>query len=54
MRLLYRGCAGLDIHKESISVCIRTRVSGKAEAGILEERFATFTRELESRLAERA
>ena len=47
MRLLYRRCAGLDIHKNSISVCIRTRVSGKADAEIIEERFATFTQELE-------
>jgi transposase len=47
MRLLYRRCAGLDIHKDSVSVCIRTRVSGKAEAEIIEERFLTFTQELE-------
>lgn len=47
MRLLYRRCAGLDIHKDSISVCIRTRVSGQAEAEIVEQRFATFTQELE-------
>jgi transposase len=47
MRLLYRRCAGLDIHKNSISVCIRMRVRGKAEAEVLEERFATFTQELE-------
>lgn len=51
MRLLYRRCAGLDIHKDSISVCIRVRVGGKAEAEIIEERFSTFTQELE-RLAE--
>jgi transposase len=47
MRLLYRRCAGLDIHKDSISVCIRTRVNGQAEAEVLEQRFATFTQELE-------
>ena len=51
MRLLYRRCAGLDIHKNSISVCIRTRTAGKAEAEVVEERFSTFTQELE-RLAE--
>ena len=28
-------------------MCIRTRVSGKAEAEVLEERFAAFTQELE-------
>ena len=42
MRLLYRRCAGLDIHKDSISACIRVRVNGKAEAEILEERFGAF------------
>ncbi|MDQ6678169.1 MAG: IS110 family transposase [Acidobacteriota bacterium] len=47
MKLLYRRCAGLDIHKDSISVCIRMRVSGKAEAEVLESRFSTFTQELE-------
>jgi transposase len=51
MRLLYRCCAGLDIHKDSISVCIRMRIKGNAEAEVLEQRFATFTQELE-RLAE--
>jgi transposase len=51
MKLLYRRCAGLDIHKDSISVCIRIRNGGKAEAEIIEERFSTFTQELE-RLAE--
>jgi transposase len=47
MKPLYRRCAGLDIHKNSISVCIRIRGSGQAEAEVLEERFATFTQELE-------
>jgi transposase len=49
MKLLYRRCAGLDIHKDSISVCIRKRVSGKPddEPEIVEDRFATFTQELE-------
>jgi len=47
MRLLYRRCAGLDIHKDSISACIRMRVHGKPEAEVLEERFSTFTQELE-------
>jgi transposase len=47
MRLLYRRCAGLDIHKDSISVCIRTRHRSQADAEIIEERFLTFTQELE-------
>ncbi len=47
MRLLYRRCAGLDIHKDSISVCIQMRVKGNSEPEIIEERFLTFTQELE-------
>jgi hypothetical protein len=40
MKLLYRRCAGLDIHKDSIGVCIRIRNGGKTEAEIIEERFS--------------
>ena len=29
MRLLYRCCAGLDIHRDSVSACVRRRVRGK-------------------------
>jgi transposase len=47
MRLLYRRCAGLDIHKDSVSACIRVRVGGQAEAEVFEERFGTFTQQLE-------
>lgn len=46
MKLLYRCCAGLDIHKDTISACIRVRVKGKAEAEIIEQRFGTFTQQL--------
>ena len=28
MKLLYRRCAGMDVHKKSVSVCIRRRVHG--------------------------
>jgi len=45
MRLLYRPCVGLDIHKDSISACIRMGVHGKPEAEVLEDRFGTFTQE---------
>jgi len=31
MRLRYRRCTGLDIHKNSISVGIRKRISGKPD-----------------------
>jgi transposase len=47
MKLLYRRCAGIDIHKKSISVCIRRSVAGKKEAEVEEAVFGTFTQELE-------
>jgi transposase len=47
MRLLYRCCAGLDIHRDSVSACVRRRVRGSAEATIEEAVFGTFTQELE-------
>jgi hypothetical protein len=43
MKLLYRCCAGLDIHRDTVSACIRRRVRGQAEASIEEEVFGTFT-----------
>jgi len=47
MKLLYRCCAGLDIHRDTVSVCVRKRVRGQAEAATEEEVFGTFTQELE-------
>lgn len=47
MRLLYRCCAGLDIHKKSVSACIRHRVRGKPEVEVEEAVFGTFTQDLE-------
>ena len=47
MKLLYRCCARLDIHRDSVSACIRRRVRGSAEAMIEEQVFGTFTQELE-------
>ena len=50
MSVLYRCCAGLDVHKKSISACIRIRISSRklqTETAV----FGTVTRELE-RLAE--
>ena len=47
MKLLYRCCAGLDIHRDTVSACIRKRVRGRAEALIEEQVFGTFTQELE-------
>lgn len=46
MKLLYRCCAGLDIHRDTVSACIRRRVRGRAEAVVEEEVFGTFTQEL--------
>jgi len=51
MKTLYRRCAGIDVHKKSISVCVRQRVAGEKEAEIEEAVFGTFTQELE-RLAD--
>lgn len=45
MKLLYRRCAGLDVHKKSISVCVRIRHGKQVE--IHENVFGAFTQELE-------
>jgi hypothetical protein len=47
MRLLYRRCAGLDVHKKSISVCVRIQRSDSKQVEMQEEVFGTFTPELE-------
>lgn len=47
MKLLYRRCAGLDIHKKTVSACIRIRVAGSKEPQIEEAVFGTFTQDLE-------
>jgi transposase len=47
MKLLYRCCAGLDIHRDTVSACIRRRIRGQAEATIEEQVFGTYTQELE-------
>lgn len=47
MRLLYRCCAGIDVHKKSVSVCIRKRIRGKREPEIEEAVFGAFTQDLE-------
>jgi len=46
MSLLYRRCAGLDVHKKSISACIRMRIDSRkfqTETAL----FGAFTRDLE-------
>lgn len=47
MKLLYRRCAGIDVHKNSVSVCIRRRVKGKPDVEIEDAVFGTYTQELE-------
>jgi hypothetical protein len=47
MKLLYRRCAGLDVHKKSITACVRIRRNGQAEDEIAEQVFGTFTHDLE-------
>lgn len=46
MKLLYRRCAGLDIHKESVTACINRRVKGSSDIETEEAVFGTFTRDL--------
>jgi len=46
MKIQYRRCAGLDVHKKSISACIRIRVHGH-KVEVLTAEFGTVTRELE-------
>ena len=47
MKLLYRCCAGLDIHRDTVSACIRRRVRGQTGTVIEEQVFGTFTQDLE-------
>lgn len=46
MRIIHRRCAGLDVHKKTISACIRIRIHGH-RIETLEGVFGTFTQELE-------
>jgi transposase len=45
MKVIYRRCAGLDVHEKSVSVCARI-VQGKA-VEVIEATFSTFTEDLE-------
>lgn len=51
MKLVYRRCAGLDIHKDSVSVCVRVQGKGKEEEKIEEAVFPTFAQDLEKMAA---
>jgi transposase len=46
MKLLYRRCAGMDVHKSSVGVCMRRRVKG-GHFEVEEAVFGTFTQDLE-------
>lgn len=45
MRIIYRRCAGLDVHEKSVSACIRIVKSKQVET--VEATFPTFTEDLE-------
>jgi transposase len=45
MALLYRRCAGLDIHRDTVAACVRIRAHGKYEEQ--RETFGTFTVDLQ-------
>lgn len=45
MKLVYSRCAGLDVHKKTISACIRIGTDKKLEC--ITELFGTFTPDLE-------
>jgi transposase len=44
MQPIYRRCCGIDVHKKSLSVCVRPPVG--TQAPLKEEKFRTFTRDL--------
>ena len=46
MKVLYRRCAGLDVHEKSVSVCARIMRGKQVE--VLEATFPTFTEDLEA------
>ena len=46
MQLLYRRCAGLDVHAKSVTACIRHRMKGSSEVECEEAVFGTFTQDL--------
>jgi len=45
MELLYSRCAGLDVHKKSVSACVRISIAGRTQKETAV--FGTFTAELE-------
>ncbi len=47
VKLLYRRCAGLDVHKKTVSACVRARLRGSKQVEVQEAVFGTFTQDLE-------
>lgn len=47
MRLLYRRCGGLDVHKSTVYASIRIRPSGSKQTTVETAVFGTFTEDLE-------
>jgi len=45
MEIAYRRCAAIDVHKKSLSVCIRPPI-GRPDMPLKEETFRTFTKDL--------
>lgn len=46
MEVLYRVCCGLDVHKQSVTACLRSPGDGAARAQVIQT-FGTTTAELE-------
>ena len=46
MKILYRRCAGMDVHKKTVSVCIRVRKAGNSRTDILTRQFGTTMEDL--------
>jgi transposase len=45
MKVVYARCAGMDVHKKTVNVCIRRGKGNKLE--IITALFGTFTQDLE-------
>ena len=41
----YRRCCGIDVHKNSVTVCVLPPV-GQPQAGVKRRKFRTYTRDL--------
>ena len=46
MDIVYRRCAGLDVHKQSISACVLISGSGDESASVEKRTFGTFSSDL--------